>query len=377
MSIDMYLPAFPSIAKDFQVLPSSVQATLASFTIGMGIGQLVYGPLADQFGRKKNLLFGMTLYALASALCALAPSIHGMTALRFVQGLGGCAGMVMARAIVRDRFSADESAKVFSAMMLVMGVAPILAPSLGGLILEHFHWRFIFWLLSALGVVALVNVLFFLPESLPPSRRVPSALRHSFKTYFRILKDREFVGYALSSGMVSAGMFSYIATSSFVFIKHYHFSEREYAIFFGVNAVGLIAASQFNRLLLKKFTPDQILGAGLNFYLINALLLFILTWTDGFGIYGLVVPLFLAISCVGFSNPNATAGAMRKHGAHAGTASALLGTLMFGSGTMGALLQSALKGETALFMSAQIAVCSVLAWSFFQFFVRRTQKARS
>ena len=377
MSIDMYLPAFPSIAKDFHVLPSAVQATLAAFTIGMGVGQLVYGPLSDQFGRKKNLIFGMVLYAVASALCAAAPSAFGMTALRFIQGLGGCAGMVLSRAIVRDTFSADDSAKVFSAMMLVMGVAPILAPSVGGLILEHFHWRFIFWLLSALGVVALVNVLFFLPESLPPSRRVPSALRHSFRTYFRILKDREFVGYALSSGMVSAGMFSYIATSSFVFIKHYHFSEREYALFFGLNAVGLITASQMNRLFLKRFTSDQILGAGLNFYLVNALLLLLFTWTDWFGIYGLVIPLFLAISCVGLSNPNATAGAMRKHGSHAGSASALLGTLMFGSGTLGALIQSALKGETALFMSAQIAICAILAWSLFRFFVHRTQKART
>lgn len=377
MSIDMYLPAFPSIAKDFAVAPSAVQATLAAFTVGMGVGQLVYGPLADQFGRKKNLLFGMTLYAVASVLCALAPSIHGMTALRFVQGLGGCAGMVLSRAIVRDVFSADDSAKVFSAMMLVMGVAPILAPSLGGLILEQFHWRIIFWLLSALGVVALVNVLFFLPETLPVSRRVPGALRNSFKTYFRILKDREFVGYALSSGMVSEGMFSYIATSSFVFIKHYHFSEREYALFFGLNAVGLITASQLNRFFLKRFKSDQILGTALHFYLANALLLFLLTWTGWFGIYGLVIPLFLAISCVGFSNPNATAGAMRNHGSHAGTASALLGTLMFGSGTLGALTQSVLKGDTAEFMSAQIAICAVLAWSLFQFFVRRTQKARA
>ncbi len=371
LSIDMYLPAFPSIAGDLGVSAAGIQATLASFLVGMGLGQLIHGPLADQFGRKKNLIAGLGIYAFASALCAMAPSAGMLTAARFLQALGGCAGMVLSRAIVRDRFEGKDAARAFSTMMLIMGVAPILAPSLGGFFLAHFHWRLIFWFLSVTSLVALVVVVFFLPETLPPKKRTPSALRKSLGNYLSILRDREFVGYALSSGMLSAGMFSYIAASSFVFIKHHGFSEQQFAILFGVNAAGLIGASQLNTFLLRRLSSDQILQAVLTVFLFSGAILFLFASMDWFGVFGLILPLFFAVSCLGLSGPNATVGAMRNYGNRAGTASALLGTLTFGSGTLGAVLQSSFKSETPFTMSLQIALCGIFAWMFFIFMVKQ------
>ncbi|TGE28459.1 Bcr/CflA family multidrug efflux MFS transporter [Hymenobacter metallicola] len=358
MSIDMYLPAFPAIAREFGVPISAVQFTLASYNIGIALGQLLYGPLADQLGRKPNLLAGMLLYGVAAVGCAFATSVDGLVAVRFMQAVGGCAGMVLARAIVRDRFDGNESAKVFSTLMLIMGVAPILAPTVGGLIIAHFDWRYIFGLLAVLAAITLIFIVLVLPETLPAERRNPVAVRNSFRTYAALLRDKEFVGYALTAGMVQGGMFTYITGSSFVFMKLFGLSEQQFGILFGLNAAGIITASQVNNLLLKRFTFQQILRAVTVFYFGAALVLLLMASTGWLGIYGIAVPLFCTVGCVGLAVPNATAGAMMHHGKQAGSASALMGTLMYSCGALAAISVSVLANNTALPMAATITACS-------------------
>ncbi|GAB2965330.1 multidrug effflux MFS transporter [Hymenobacter coalescens] len=359
MSIDMYLPAFPTMAREFGVPISAVQFTLASYNIGIALGQLVYGPLADQYGRKGSLLAGLLIYALAAAGCALAESVDELVLVRCLQALGGCAGMVITRAVVRDRFRGNESAGVFSTLMLIMGVAPILAPTVGGLILAHLDWRFIFWLMAALGGLALLAIAVTLPETLPAERRNPLALRNSFRTYAGLLRDREFVGYALSAGMVQAGMFTYITGSSFVFMQLFGLSEQQFGILFGLNACGIIGASQLNNRLLRRYSFDQILRRVIGFYGCAAAVLLLLAFTGWLGFWGVAVPLFFAVSCVGLAVPNASAGAMQHHGRQAGSASALMGTLMFSCGAGAAGTVSALAAESALPLAGTLAVCAL------------------
>ncbi|MEP7274638.1 MAG: multidrug effflux MFS transporter, partial [Acidobacteriota bacterium] len=264
LSIDMYLPSFPSLEVDLHASSTAVQFSLASFFIGLAAGQALYGPLADRFGRKKPLYVGLSLYVLASIGCAFAPTIEALIALRFLQAIGGCAGIVVARAMVRDLFDHRDSARVFSLLTLVLGVAPILAPLAGGYVLKYFGWRVIFGLLVAFGTFCLIISAIFLPETLPESARnvrakdnpVLSALR----VYRQLFVDRRFIGYALAGGVAQAGLFAYISNSPFIFIKLYGVSEQRYGLFFGMNAFGLIAASQLNHRLLARLTPDAILS---------------------------------------------------------------------------------------------------------------------
>jgi DHA1 family bicyclomycin/chloramphenicol resistance-like MFS transporter len=371
MSIDMYLPAFPAIARDFGVPVASVQYTLASFNIGIALGQLIYGPLADQLGRKPNLMAGLTVYMLASIGCMLTNSVESMVVLRFLQAIGGCTGMVITRAIVRDKYHGNQSAKVFSTLMLIMGVAPILAPTVGSLVLEAFRWEYIFGLLAAIGLVTLLYVTFFLPETLTPEKRNPVALRNSFRTYGLLLRDRQFVGYSLTAGFIQSGMFAYITGSAYVFTQLFHLSGQQYSMLFGLNAVGIIGASQLNHKLLLHYSFGQILRKVTFLYLAAAATLLVMAYTGWFGIAGIVVPLFLTLSTVGLAMPNATAGALEKHAAHAGSASALVGTLQFSCGALAAVAVSVFANHSALPMAAVIATCSLLAFLVFGLLVHR------
>ena len=377
LTIDMYLPAFPAIAKDFGVPVSSVQYTLASFNIGIALGQLIYGPLADQLGRKPNLMAGLALYVLASVGCMFTNSVESMVALRFLQAIGGCTGMVITRAIVRDKYHGNQSAKIFSTLMLIMGVAPILAPTVGSLVLEAFRWEYIFAVLALIGLVTLVYVTFFLPETLAPEKRNPVALRNSFRTYGLLLHDRQFVGYSLTAGFIQSGMFAYITGSAFVFTQLFHLTGQQYSLLFGLNAVGIIGGSQLNHKLLLRYSFRQILRKITFIYLTAAAILLLFAYTGWFGIYGIAVPLFLTLSTVGLAMPNATAGALEKHAAHAGSASALVGTLQFSCGALAAVAVSAFANQTALPMAAVIATCSLLAFSIFGLLVHKSKTAES
>lgn len=360
MSIDMYLPAFSAMAHDFDVDVSLVQYTLASFNVGIALGQLFYGPLSDQFGRKKVLLGGMLIYIVASVGCALVVDVDHMIYLRFLQAIGGCAGMVTARAVVRDTFNGNQAARVFSTMMLIMGVAPIIAPTLGGLALLYFNWRFIFWFLGLISAVAIVVVYFYLPETLPAEKRNPHASKKSLSTYYAIFHDKLFVGYALSAGLLQGAMFAYITGSSFVFVEIYNFTEQQYGLLFGMNACGLIATSQINRFLLQKMTYNKILLRAFILNFVAATALFAFATTGLFSIYGIVVPLFFMVSTMGIVFPNSSVGSLIHQSSRAGSASALLGTIMFSCGAVAAFSVSFLYDKTIFPMVMVILICSSL-----------------
>ncbi len=363
LSIDMYLPSFPTLEKDLHTSSSSVQFSLAAFFIGMALGQAFYGPLADRFGRKRPLYTGICLYVLASLGCALAPNIETLIALRFVQAVGGCAGIVIARAMVRDLFDRQASARVFSQLTLVLGVAPILAPIAGGYVLKFFGWRAIFGILMAFGVSCLIAAASGLRETLPKQARSRHAhpIRGALRVYGQLLADRRFNGYALAGGIAQAGLFTYISGSPFVFIKLYGVPEQAYGLFFGVNAIGFIGASQLNHRLLARWKSDAILSRAVMMIAGFGLWLLLVAVTGWGGLWGLLPPLFGFIASLGFSFPNAVAGAMAHQAERAGSASALLGTIQFGAATIAGSLVGALHAHSAVPMAAVMATCGLTA----------------
>lgn len=361
LSIDMYLPSFQAIARDLTASPAQVQLTLAVFFVALGIGQAFYGPLSDRFGRRRPLCFGLALYVLASAGCALARSIEALVAWRFAQALGGCAGMVIARAVVRDRFDEREAARFFSLLILVTGLAPILAPSIGGQILVFFSWRAIFWTLAGFALVGFITATFVLPESLPPERRTEGGVATALRVYARLLRDRAFMRYALSGALVISGMFAYIFGSPFVFMQIYGVRPERFGWIFGAIALGLISASQLNRVVLARVAGARILSHALVVTAAAGVILLVMAWTGVGGLAGLLGPLFVYIASLGFVLPNVIATALGPQGRNAGTASALLGTLQFGAGaTVGALL-GVLGDGTAAPMAGLIAACGLSA----------------
>ena len=361
MSIDMYLPALPAIAADFGTASSAAQFTLASFFVGLALGQAIHGPLADRFGRKPPLYAGLTLYVIASVGCALAPDIAALTALRFVQAAGGCAGVVIARAVVRDRFDAQTSARVYSLLMLVMGLAPILAPLLGGQVLLLFGWRAIFIVLALFGLSCLLAVWRYLPET-RPAQTAGGGLGATLRTYGELLKDRGFLGYSLSGGFAHAGLFAYITGSPHVFIELYGVPAQAYGWLFGFNALGLIASSQLNRRLLAHRDAEAILRRANRATVLLGLVLLAVAAGGWGGLPGLLIPLFGYLASLGFTAPNATALALARQGARAGSASALLGTLQFGVATLSSAAVGLLGAGSALPMAGVIAGCGLLAY---------------
>ena len=362
MSIDMYLPSLPAIAAAFAADPAAAQYTLASFFVGLALGQAIYGPLADRHGRKPPLYAGLTLYIVASVGCALAPDMATLTALRFVQAAGGCAGVVIARAVVRDRFDARTSAKVYSLLMLVMGLAPILAPLIGGWILVLAGWRAIFGALALFGLVTLALSWRYLPETRPADTIGSDGIGAALRVYGELLRDRRFIGYALSGGFALGGMFAYITGSPHVFIELYGVPAQSYGWLFGLNALGLIASSQYNRRLLTHHTADAILRRANRATVLLGLVLLAVTARGGGGLPALLIPLFGYIASLGFTGPNAMACALAHQGGRAGSASALIGTLQFGVATVSSMLVGLLGNGSALPMAAVIAGCGVLAY---------------
>jgi DHA1 family bicyclomycin/chloramphenicol resistance-like MFS transporter len=371
LSIDMYLPGLPAIADEFATDAAAAQLTLSLFFVGLAAGQALYGPIADRIGRRWPLLFGCGLYAVASAACALSTSIDSLILLRCAQALGGCSGIVIARSVVRDLFDARESARMFSFLMLVTGLAPITAPLIGGQVLAAFGWRAIFWLLSGFGVFCLLLVALGLPESLPAERRTRAGIGEALAVYGRLLADRRFIGYALAGGLVFAGMFAYISGSPFVFIELYGVAPQRYGLLFGANALGLVVASQLNRRLLASFRAETILGGALMVAAVASLLLALVAATGFGGLAGLLPPLFLCVAAVGLVGPNSAAAAMAPYGHSAGSASALLGTLQFSVGALAGALVGALSNGTALPMAGVIAACDVAALAIFHMLALR------
>lgn len=375
LAIDFYLPAFPSMALAFGTDEKHVQLTLAAYFAGLSIGQLLYGPVADRFGRHLPLLVGVGLFTLASLACAYAPNLQWLIGARFVQALGGCAGMVISRAVVSDKCDAVGSAKVFSQLMLVMGLAPILAPLLGGLLVNTTGWQSIFLVLTGFSALAGLAVALGLPESLPAS--VPrQPLSGALRQYGRLFGDRVFLGHALTGGIAVAGMFSYIAGSPFVFIKLYGVPAEHFGWLFGTNAAGFILVAQVNARLLAKRGPSFLLARAVWVYLLAGVSLLAVSAMHTEALWPLLIPLFVCIASLGCILPNAAACAMNGQGARAGSASALMGCLQFSVASGAASLVGVLHDGSAMPMAMVISLCGLLVVSI-AMYTRRLQNARA
>ena len=374
VSIDMYLPALPTIGAAFTAVPGHVQLSLASFFLGLATGQGFYGPISDRFGRKRPLYAGLALFAAASAGCALSTSIDMLIVLRFFQALGACSGQVIARAVVRDLFEAKESARVFSLLLLVMGVSPILAPLAGGQIITWFEWRVVFWVITALAILGLAGVFLRVPETHRPEHERSLQLKKVLGVYYELLMDRTFVGYAVTGGLAMAGLYTYIVATPFVFIQLFQVPANRFGLFFGTNAVGLVAASQLNVRLIRHYETEAIIRKVLLVEVLTGLLLVSGTALGFLGLAGTAVLLFIYIASVGCLFPNTTALAMASHGNKAGSASALVGTLQFTLAAIAASAVGALNNGTALPMAAVIAASAASAFAFYHFLVFQSER---
>ncbi|WP_419712177.1 multidrug effflux MFS transporter [Pseudomonas sp. NFX224] len=375
LAIDFYLPAFPAMALAFGTDEKHVQLTLAAYFLGLSIGQLAYGPVADRFGRRLPLLLGVGLFTGASLACAYAPNLEWLIGARFVQALGGCAGMVISRAVVSDKCDAVGSAKVFSQLMLVMGLAPILAPMLGGLLVNTTGWQSIFLVLTGFSALAGLAVALGLPESMP-AHLPRQPLSGSLRQYGRLLKDPVYLGHALTGGIAIAGMFSYIAGSPFVIIKLYGVPAEHFGWFFGANAAGFILVAQVNARLLAKRGPAFLLTRAVWVYLGAGLALLAVSALHTTQLWPLLIPLFVCISSLGCILPNASACAMNGQGARAGSASAMLGCLQFSVAAGAAALVGVLHDGSAMPMAMVISLCAILVVSV-AMLTRRLQNARA
>ncbi len=342
MAIDMYLPSMPAIAADLNTTPANAQQTMSVFLIGMALGQLLYGPISDRVGRRPPLIVGIAVFVVMSIGCAFAKTIGALIVLRFLQALGACVGQVVARAVVTDVYDRREAPRMFSMLMLVMGLAPILAPIGGGWILAVADWQAIFLFLALFGVVIGGLVIARLPES-----RAEHVARHALTEapwhgLYAVARNRHILGYAIAGGMGTAAMFTYITCVPDLLIKHYGIPAEHFGWFFGVNAAGLIAGSQVNRHLLKRRTSHEMLKIALHIGLGLSLLLLASALTGFGGLWGLLIPLFLLISCMGFVLPNGGASAMVIDLKRSGSTSAFTGSFSFALGATGSAIAGAM-----------------------------------
>ncbi|WP_425995756.1 multidrug effflux MFS transporter [Caulobacter sp. DWR1-3-2b1] len=359
MSIDMYLSSLPAIGRALNAGADQTQATLAAFFAGMAIGQVVYGPASDRLGRRGPILFGVGLYVVASIACALAPTIEALIAARFVQALGGCAGAVVARAVVRDKFGHADTARVLSLMTLIMGLAPVLAPQFGGLIQLIAGWRGVFWTLAVFGLAIGLWVALGLGESRSAETEAQARSENPLKAFAALLGMRRLVGYGMAGMLNSAVLFSYIAGAPDLIMSTYGHSPLVFNIIFALNAVGIIGAGQVNRLLLRRTTPDRVLMRASVASIVCALLLAVAAWS-GLGEQWTVLPLlFLALSTYGLMAGNTMAGALSVDPRRAGSTSALMGSASFAFGALASWVGSLLHDGTARPMASVMVICLV------------------
>jgi DHA1 family bicyclomycin/chloramphenicol resistance-like MFS transporter len=371
LTIDMYLPAFPRISDEYAASDSQVQLTLTGMLLGLAVGQLVIGPLSDMFGRRRPLMVGLTAHGLASLACAVAPSVEVLAGLRLLQGFSGAAVSVTAMAMVRDRFEGVAMARLMARLMLVIGLAPIIAPSLGGLVLELAGWRTIFHVLALAAVSLLVLASVALTESLPPERRRPARLRSSLSSYAALVRDRRFLALGVVGGAMMSTLFSYVAGASFVLQDGFGVSERSFALLFGLNAAAFVVGSQVNPLLLRRFRLLDVLTGGVLLTVAAALALTGLALGGVGGIVGVMVPLSVVLFSAGITMPNTPALALQEHGREAGSAAAVLGFLQFGIGAGLAPVVGAFGTTSAVPMGGVMVAASLVATTLLFLVVRR------
>jgi DHA1 family bicyclomycin/chloramphenicol resistance-like MFS transporter len=359
MSIDMYLPSFPSLMQSLHADASRVQLTLSAFLFGFGIAPLFYGPIADRFGRRPTLIVSSLLYMAASAACALVSDVDHLIVARFLQALAAGGGPVVVRAIIRDLYERNDAARMMSVMMVVIGVVPMLAPLLGGYVLLAFGWRAIFWLLTGFGVVCLVLSLGVLRETLHDKHRRSLAFGSSLGSYWSLLRNRRYMGYVMTGSLLFAGMFAYLSGSPFVFIQVFHVPDQYYGLLFAINVLGMIGTATINSRLVRAHGPHKLLRVGIMVIAVSAVAQLAVGLTGWGGLPALIVallPMFCALSLIA---PNATACALQDFPHMAGTASALSGCLQFGVGAFSGALVGALYNGTALPMILVVASCAV------------------
>ncbi len=362
VSTDMYLPAFPAIEASLGGVAGTAQITLAAWFAGLALGQITQGSLADRCGRRTPLILGTALYTLASAGCALAPGLVSLSAFRLLAAFGGSASIVIPRAIVRDLADGHEAARLMSRLILVMGAAPILAPTLGGVVLGLAGWHAIFWFCALYGAIGLTLVLWKLPDTLAPRLRVRLGPGAMLSRFVAIATERGFLSHALMGGFGMFGMFAYVGGSP-VLIRLYGIPPVFYGMMFGACAAGFIAAAQVGPLLLPRFGASRILHVAVLVYLAASLMLVVCAATGLLGLAGIVLPVFVSLASMGLIMPNATVGALSRHAAHAGSASALMGTLQFllaaGSGLLVGLLANGTPLPFALLVFAGAAGAAI------------------
>lgn len=329
-AIDLYLPAFGEIARGLGTTTAKMSLSIASYFAGVAIGQLIYGPLLDRYGRKPPLYFGMTLFIIASIGCALAQSIEVLVAIRFVQALGGCVTIVAALAMVRDFFPPEQNAQILSLLMLVLGTSPLLAPTVGGFISVYFGWQWIFISLAGIVLLILLLIVIYLPNARPPDKTVSLKAGPMISTFLGILKTPAFHTYALSGAFSFATLFIYVASSPLIFMDIFHVSPTTYGIIFAVLSVGFISSNQVNILLLRKFSSDQVMRVALVCQFIFGVIFFIGVYYHWYDLVGTTVMFFLCLACIGFIYPNASALALAPFTRNVGSASALIGFLQIG-----------------------------------------------
>jgi MFS transporter, DHA1 family, multidrug resistance protein len=355
LSIDLYLPGLPELAHDLDAKAWEGQLTLTACITGLAIGQLLAGPLSDRLGRRRPLLVGLFAYCAASLACAFAPSIFALVALRLVQGFAGAAGIVIARAVVRDLRSGAAAARVFSLLLLVTGLAPTLAPILGGQLLRITSWRGLFVVLAAIVFAMLLGTAAGLPETLPRERRNRAGWRETSRTFHELSRDRVFMGYALVLGISFGEMFAYISGSPFVLQDVYGVSAQLFSVIFAVNALGLVACGQINAALVGRVSPERLLAAGLAVGALSGVSLLAVVLVGGVGLAGILPCLFAMVSSIGFVLPNSAALALVEYPHVAGSASALLGVLQFCIGAAVAPLVGVAGANSAVPMGIVVA----------------------
>ncbi|OMP67862.1 Bcr/CflA family multidrug efflux MFS transporter [Domibacillus epiphyticus] len=376
LTIDMYLPSFPTIANEFGTSASFVQISLTACLLGLGFGQLIIGPISDVRGRRKPLLIFLTLYFVASILCAYAPSIYFFIGARFLQGFAAAAGLVISRAIVRDVYSGRELTKFFALLMLINNLAPILAPVAGSVILFFTDWTGVFIVLGAIGVLFALIVLWKLDETLPVENRVPSSLTETVKNFISLIKDREFMGYALTQGFIIAGIFAYVSGTPFVYQNIYGASPQLFSLLFGMNGIGLIIGTQIVGRYADFVSETRFLQIGLFISSVSSLLLVIMVLLKG-PLFTIAIPIFFFVSSIAIIATSSFSLAMEKQGHIAGSASALLGLLPFVLGSITAPLVGIAGENTALPMGVIIFSASAFALLSYYGLVRKMNRSYS
>lgn len=358
ISTDLYLPAMPLMGHDLGADAGMVEWTISGYLVGFSLGQLLWGPISDRYGRRSSVAIGLVLFVIGSAGCALSGSALAIIGWRVVQALGACASVALSRAMVRDLYAGNRAAQMLSTLITVMAIAPLVGPLVGGQIVVLAGWRAIFWALVGIGIVTLA-ALFTIPETLPAVRRNQESLGRAMARYAELLRDRRFLGYASAGGFFYAGMFAYLAGTPFAYITYYRVPEQFYGLLFGLGIIGIMVSNLLNSYLVSRFNYDRMLLVGTIIAALSAVMVAMFSCTGWGGLWGLVVPLFLFVSATGFIVANSITGAMDKSPERAGAASALVGAIQYGSGIVSSGLVGLFADGTPGPMGWVIAICGI------------------